>query len=190
MDGKHSVPSLRAELRLDGDWVEYVVGTNDDLFANRLVKMGWRSVEPGRFSRRLSASPDVTRIFERFSRHLETMILQSAPRVPIEWDTALETFIDRISHTGIGWWLYGSGALAVRGLDVVPGDLDLAVDDPWVVAEALGDLLIEPVTRMTPWVADAGGRAFHGAIIEWLAGGARHRVGPAERTRAGRPGPP
>lgn len=170
MSGGYGNISLRAELRRDGDWVEYVVDTNDGLYANRLVKMGWRSVDTGRFTRRLSASPDVTRIFERFSRHLETMILQSARRLPAEWDTALETFIDRVSATGTGWWLYGSGALAVRGMDVVPGDLDLAVDDPWVVGEALGDLLVEPVTRMTGWVADAGGRAFHGAIIEWLAG--------------------
>lgn len=69
----------------------------------------------------------------------------------------LETFIDRVSGTGVGSWLYGSRALAMRGLDVVPGDLDFAVDDGWVVGEALTDLLVEPLTGMEGWVADSGG---------------------------------
>ncbi len=34
----------------------------------------------------------------------------------------------------------------------------------------MADLLVEPVTRMSGWVADAGGRAYAGVIVEWLAG--------------------
>lgn len=161
---------LRTGLRRGAGWVEFVVDTDDALYADRLVKMGWLPAGTGNFTRRLSASGDIDRIFERFSEHLELMVLQSARLRPVEWEVALEAFVDRVSRTGVGWWLYGSAALAVRGLEVVPGDLDLAVEDPWMVGQALEDLLVEPVTRMTGWVADAGGRAFCGVVIEWLSG--------------------
>lgn len=30
--------------------------------------------------------------------------------------------VDRLRHAGVRWWLYGSGALAVRGVELEPGD--------------------------------------------------------------------
>ncbi len=176
---------LWTELLHDGELVEFVVHTRETLYQDRLVKMGWKPLEETAFTRRLTASPDVERIFANFTRHLETMILQSARLCAIEWELALETFIDRVSGTGVGWWLYGSGALAARGLDIVPGDLDFSVEDGRVVGEALDDLLVEPVTGMVGWIADSGGRAFHGALVEWLSG--PHPTGmdpPHEQERA------
>lgn len=170
--------ALRNELRHEGaSVVEFVVHTREGLYQDRLVKMGWRPLGQEAFTRRLT-EPDVDRIFSDFTRHIETMILQSARVCDIEWELALETFIDRVSGTGVGWWLYGSGALAMRGLDIVPGDLDFAVEDGWVVGEALADVLVEPVTGMEGWVADSGGRAFHGALIEWLSGPHPTGMGP------------
>lgn len=55
------------------------------------------------------------RIFVNFTDHIVEMIEQSARRRPIPWDAAVEEFTDRVQHTGLRWWLYGSGALAVRG---------------------------------------------------------------------------
>jgi hypothetical protein len=57
----------------------------------------------------------------------------------------------------------------VRGLDVDPGDLDFVVDDAHIAGRIFGDLLVEPVTRLEGWVAEWGGRAFHGALFEWVA---------------------
>ncbi len=161
---------LRTRLERGAGWVEFVVETGDLLGADRLTKMGWQQVQPGLFARRLSDEAGIEEIFRRFSDHVELMVLQSAGLRPVDWQSALEAFVDRIGETGTGWWLYGSAALAVRGIEVTPGDVDLAVEDSRVVGEAMRDLLVEPVTQMTGWVADAGGRAFHGAIIEWLSG--------------------
>jgi hypothetical protein len=161
---------LEAQLKFDGPWVYFVVRTEDALDQDRLVKMGWARAEEGIFSRRLSNCGDVERIFQNFSSHLDEMIQQSARRRPIAWEYALAEFVDRTQDSGVRWWLYGSAALAVRGIDITPGDLDLAVDNPWLVGTLLDDLLVEPVTRVVNWVADFGGRAFHGALIEWLAG--------------------
>jgi hypothetical protein len=32
------------------------------------------------------------------------------------------------------------------------------------------DLLVEPITTMTGWIADCGARAFAGCLFEWMAG--------------------
>jgi hypothetical protein len=110
------------------------------------------------------------RTHANFARHLQPMLLQSARRCPVPWSRALEVFLERVEGSGLHWFLYGSGALAVRGIDVGPGDLDFWVDDARLAGTLFEDLLVEPVTAMTGWVADAGGRAFAGCVIEWIAG--------------------
>jgi hypothetical protein len=70
---------LETELRRDGEHVEFVVRTERPPYQDRLLKMGWaRTAEPRCFARRLGAATDVDRIFERFSRRIDTMIAQSA----------------------------------------------------------------------------------------------------------------
>ncbi|WP_433178538.1 hypothetical protein [Actinoallomurus sp. CA-150999] len=154
-----------------GDRVEFMVRTDVPIYQARLPKMGWRPAdEPGLFTRRLDDAPDVEAIFERFTRHIETMIRQSARLEPADWETGLAELADRAEGSDLRWWLYGSGALAVRGLDIEPGDLDVHVNDAGLAGRLMADLLVEPVTRMHGWVADAGGRAYTGILIEWLAG--------------------
>jgi hypothetical protein len=90
--------------------------------------------------------------------------------VPCGGDQALEVFLERVDGVPLRWFLYGSGALAVRGIDVGPGDLDFWVDDAQLAGALFADLLVEPVTAMTGWIADHGGRAFADCLFEWIAG--------------------
>jgi len=87
----------------------------------------------------------------------------------VPWEDALLAFVRRVEGAGIDWWLYGSAALAVRGQDVRPGDIDLHVDDAFALGRLLDDWLVTPVERMTGWVAAEHGRAFRGAVVEWIA---------------------
>lgn len=163
--------SLRHVREREVDRVEFVVRTDEPIFQDRLVKMGWRPPDSSReFVRRLDATTDIEEIFDRFLQHIEVMLRQSARLEPIDWEGGLCEFVDRAHGSGLEWWLYGSAALAVRGMAVDPGDLDLHVNDAYLAGKLMADLLVEPVTRMHGWVADTGGRAFDGAIIEWLAG--------------------
>lgn len=75
----------------------------------------------------------------------------------------------RVEGVGIDWWLYGSAALAVRGRAVRPGDIDIHVDDASALGRLLDDWLVTPVERMRGWVAAEHGRAFQGAVVEWIA---------------------
>jgi hypothetical protein len=155
----------------DGDRVEFMVRTDVPAYQATLPKMGWQPAgEPGLFTRRLDHAPGVEAIFERFTRHIEAMVRQSARMEPADWETGLAELAGRAEGSGLRWWLYGSGALAVRGLGIAPGDLDVHVSDAALAGRLMADLLVEPVTRMHGWVADAGGRAYSGILIEWLAG--------------------
>jgi hypothetical protein len=52
-----------------------------------------------------------------------------------------------LSRTGIEWWVHGGVALALRGLEVDPGDVDLAVGDAARRGEVFANVLVEPVTH-------------------------------------------
>lgn len=153
---------------VDGS-AHFVVTTRDPICQERIVHMGWQPAGDNSYVRKLSANGDLTRIHENFRRHVKEMVLQSARLAPVPWDIALEEFLARVSGTGLDWWLYGSAALAVRGIEIVPGDVDFAVDDAHHTGRIFHDLLVEPVTGPLDWVAKWIGRAFHCALFEWSA---------------------
>jgi hypothetical protein len=161
---------IETTLRIIGGSADFVVVTDDALYQDRLVHMGWHQAGSSSFSRLLRVTDDIESIHRRFSQHLEEMLLQSARLRPVGWADALAEFARRAEHSELRWWLYGSGALAVRGVHIVPGDLDLAVDDPDEAARVLDDLLVEPVTRHDAWIAEWTARAFYGALIEFTSG--------------------
>lgn len=132
--------------------------------------MGYGQVADGRFATQwFREGAQVDRYFEHFAASIETMILQSARLVPVPWEDALLEFVRRVRGTALRWWLYGSAALAVRGLAIEPGDIDINVSDTWLAGRLFDDVLVAPVSEMRGWVAKSGGRAFRSAIIEWLA---------------------
>lgn len=132
-------------------------------------------------------TPHLDRAWSNFQRLVLPMLRQTAGLDPVPWADALQEVCHRLEPAGVDWWLTGSAALAVRGIPVVPGDLDLVVSDGDAlrVGELLLDGLIEPVApadwfcswwgraMLPPGGADpAGGGA--GARVEWVGG-----VGPA-----------
>jgi hypothetical protein len=107
--------------------------------------------------------------WQNFVRHAGTMLRQTASGVA-PWDEALLAFLERVDGVE-WWWLTGSGALAVRGVDVSPRDLDVITDATGAerLGELLADVLVEPVFASDGWVARWWGRAFLGARVEWVA---------------------
>lgn len=105
----------------------------------------------------------------RFEIVAESMVRQAARLEPIPWEDALATLVERVG-TG-GWWLVGSAALAVRGLDVAPSDIDLGAEtvDCERIADALADLLVEPLSD-GGYLGERWFRAFAGARLECVGG--------------------
>ena len=88
----------------------------------------------------------------------------------VPWDIALLEFLARVEGSALTWWLYGSGALAARGLPIEPRDVDVHVDDAQLAGRLFDDLLVTPVERLDGWVARHVGRAFAGAVVGRMAG--------------------
>jgi hypothetical protein len=136
-----------------------------------VVDLGFTPSDNG-FSKAFpAASPGLDRIYRNFEQHAEEMIMQRAGIRPVPWDQALRAFLAAVADKPINWWLTGSGALAVRGMDVVPGDLDIITDTAGAssLGEALADHLVEPVIDCSrTWFGDRWGRAFLHARVEWI----------------------
>lgn len=113
------------------------------------------------------------RAWANFPRLITPWLRQLAGLDPVPWAETLSLVCDRLS--GVDWWLTDSAALAVRGLPITPGDLDLIVAgaDAYRVGELLLDGLVEPVAPVD-WFCESFGRSVLGARVEWVGG-----VGPA-----------
>jgi hypothetical protein len=153
-----------------GERTRFLVATDEPEYRERLLHMGYLRADDDRFATRWFVASAATRsYYERFATSIESMVLQSARRVPVPWQDALREVLGRLRGSGLIWWLYGSTALAVRGIEVEPGDIDINVSDCGRMGRIFDDLLVTPVERMDGWVARCGGRAFSHAIIEWIS---------------------
>jgi hypothetical protein len=111
-------------------------------------------------------------IFDRFRASVIPLLRQTAALDPVPWREALRGAADRLDGVAVNWWLAGSTALAVRGLELEPRDVDLVVSasDICRTAAAFDDALIEPIVETDGWISRWFGRAWLGARVEWVAG--------------------
>jgi hypothetical protein len=155
-----------------GDRAQFRVQTDEPAYRRVLRELMF--VEEGdAFVRSFRAdAPGLHQSYVRFKLTLEEMLAQTAGHRLPPWDEALDAVASRLAVARCDWFLAGSAALAVRGIDIVPRDLDLVVADASRALRALVDLQIEPVTLNRPgaWIARWFGRAFLRTRVEWIAG--------------------
>ena len=120
-----------------------------------------------------------TRSVDHHSRHIEAAFATLAMRLPamvaqqmgsmeVPWADCLSELASRLEDTEIGWLLIGTAALAIRGVRVTPGDIDVVTDEAGaqLLADLYRDELVFPVMH---WPGmGLFGRAFDGARVEWL----------------------
>lgn len=168
---------MRVERWVDQASTSFVILDVPDEFRPVAARLGFREWE-GSLARSFpSDAPHMDRAYENFCQHIDQVLRQAAGQLAVPWESALVEVLRRIDRTSLDWWLTGSAALAIRGVDVEPRDIDLIVDDAG--ARALGELLldglIEPVIQAQDWISRWWGRAFLHARIEW-AGGVSERA--------------
>lgn len=157
-----------------GDEVFFVVSDLSPVYEQAVSALAFRPMEgtiDGMFMRGYPAdSPHLDHYFANFERSIETLIRQKAGEIPVAWEEALLYTLEKLEGQNIDWWMCGSAALAVRGIDNAPGDIDLITNngDALKVGVLLHDTMIQPVQDSTGWFGKWFGRAFKGALIEWL----------------------
>jgi len=167
---------MKALLRTEGTHTSFIIAGLDPAYAEVARALEYDEREAGFAKTYPADTPHLAYIFEQFSRCVEETILQAADVHPVPWEQALLAFLQRTARQQVNWWLVGSAALAVRGLKIVPHDIDLCVDDAsaHTLAVVLGDCLIEPLQEVRGWVCNWFGRAFLHARIEWVGGVDEH----------------
>lgn len=78
------------------------------------------------------------------------------------WDDALQAVVDRLDGESVSWFLGCSEALAVRGINVQPGDLDLIItgEDAGRIKQVFQDALVQPVIHSPGWLWSWFSRVF------------------------------
>jgi hypothetical protein len=158
--------------KTEGTSVLFIFTDVEPAYHDAVRNLYYTPVEYGFAKKYPADTPNLDRIYLNFERHAQEMVLQAARIRCAEWERSLSAFLQIIEGSSIDWWLTGSAALAVRGLDIAPGDLDLVVDDASAsrLGELLLDYLVEPMQPSTGWIWNWFGRAFLYARLEWVGG--------------------
>lgn len=154
-------------------------GSREDAFVVKTDETDLQAVLPGlaypqeadqEFVRRFEPSGVTPTIYERFSACVPALLAQTARRESPPWESSLEALHHSLAVAGVDWMLGGSAALAIRGVRIVPRDIDFTVADQQATVDALGHLLVEPPIKTNgQWIAEWFARAWDGMRIEWAA---------------------
>jgi hypothetical protein len=113
---------------------------------------------------------DAARAWERDGAE---MLDQAHGVRPVDWEAGLAWIAPVLDGMGAGWFVIGSAAMAVRGLDVAPGGVDIAMDEASadrLMSRVPGGVL-RPIVDPGDWpVATRYGTLFHGCAISVIAG--------------------
>jgi hypothetical protein len=160
---------VRTELRRGRDDA-FVVRTEEEDFQAVLPELAYPREAEDEFVRRFPTSEPTPTIYGRFSASIERLLAQTCGRERPPWEESLQRLHHRLAAAGVEWMLGGSVALAIRGVSIVPRDIDFTVADQRATARAFSGLLIEPPLRSHGrWIAEWFGRAWDGIRIEWAA---------------------
>lgn len=155
-----------------GKEVIFLINTSNEKYKAVLRKLQYPEMEEG-FGRNFSKDiPHLRRYFERFKEIAEEMIKQAVGEIPIPWEEGLLTFLKLLKPISLHYWVTGSCALALYGVEIVPHDIDLVTDSESALklGKFLDNYIYEPVTDTKGWFCKWFGRAFLHVRLEWIGG--------------------
>lgn len=163
---------MKSLCKTEGMQTSFIISDLDPIYNDAVRELFFTPHEDG-FAKTFSANtPHLDIFYRHFAQTLEEVILQTARIHPAPWEQALLTFMQKVEQQDIQWYLAGSAALAARGLDIAPRDLDLITDDAGAhsLGDLLFDMLVQPVEDSRGWISNWFGRAFFHTRIEWIGG--------------------
>ncbi|QBD81109.1 hypothetical protein EPA93_36115 [Ktedonosporobacter rubrisoli] len=163
---------MKTQLLTEGTLSYFVVSELDALQADGVQNLGFTPYRDGFARAYPTTTPHLETFYCNFARSAQAMILQRAGACHVPWEQTLEDLVQRLTSYNLRWWLIGSAALAVRGIAISPGDLDLATDEAGALqfGEILFDALVGPLEDAQGWISKWFGRAFLHSRVEWAGG--------------------
>lgn len=134
-----------------------------------ILESQYYSLESGNFVKRYPRGVrNIEKIKTNYRKYAEEMFLQMGYFEEVQWEKALQSFIDKIKDYDIDWWLTGSCALCVRGISVMPHDVDIMLNSKEIdkIEDIFSDYIVEPIISSKGWVTDYFGVLFLYARID------------------------
>lgn len=163
---------MRPYFQTDGATASFVVADVEPAYHDVLRGLYYLP-EGDVFSKHFPAeTPELDGIFHHFERSADAMVRQAAGQDRVPWESVLEQLFELTRSHNVDWYLVGSAALAVRGLAISPGDVDLVTSEQGAeeLERLLRDHRVEPLQRSEGWIWRSFGRAFLGGRLEWVGG--------------------
>lgn len=66
---------------------------------------------------------------ENFTKYGETSIKQQLKMIPTPWEKALNLFTCEMEKVGVDWYVHGSTAMALWGIDIAPKDVNVIISN-------------------------------------------------------------
>ena len=152
------------------DWNRYAYYAEDvdekywDYFQNEL----WWQVD-STFIKTYDNVQDFEYCAENFTKFGELAIRQQLKILPAPWKKALAWFAAEIQPLGVDWFVHGSAAMALWGMDVAPKDVNVILPNAGdfdVVRNHFCKFAIRPIERCENWLMSGLGNLFAEALIE------------------------
>lgn len=105
---------------------------------------------------------NIAKIANYFRENAEIMFNQLGYFIDIPWEKGLLEFCKIIKNREIKWWLTGSCAACIRGVNLNPHDVDIIIDsnDCTAVENLFSDFFIEPLLDTNGWLTKDFGVLF------------------------------
>lgn len=111
---------------------------------------------------------NIDEIKEYYLKNAEEMFSQLGYFSLVPWENALFDFAKMLEKHEVSWWLTGSCAACIRGIEMDPHDVDIMIDskDIMKINEIFKDYIIEPIVDTKGWLTKDFGVLFLHARID------------------------
>lgn len=101
-------------------------------------------------------------ISKNFQSNFERVVLQRSGKEKANWQSSLKIVCEKLKNKDVNWYVSGSCALALRGIEVQPKDLNLIFDlkDLEVVKELFKTETVLPIIHCDDWVLEEIGALY------------------------------
>lgn len=105
---------------------------------------------------------NISEIESRFSKHLVEMLEITNGNKSMNWELSLKRIIEILYEKNIKWWLAGSAACAIRGINIKPQDIDIMTYKSEItkIKNAFKNYIIEPFHHINDWIMSGFGVVF------------------------------
>lgn len=151
----------------DWNYYAYFAEDVDEKYWNYFKENLWWQVG-NNFVKSFDNVKDFEYCADNFTKYGETAIKQQLKIIPAPWEKALDLFIPEIEKLGVDWYIHGSVAMALWGIDVAPKDVNIIIpnySDFDRVRDHFCKYAIRPIERCENWIMSGLGEIFMEAVI-------------------------